>query len=120
MAFSDTLSIKRLAKLVMYFPPVATSAEILEAEVVSAIDGFMGAVIGLFVGGWVCGGRAGLTGGAVGRKKAVASEARRCRASFSCIQLSEGFFFMGWGWWRGWRMREKKSARALRQNWPEF
>jgi hypothetical protein len=42
----------------MYFPPVATSAEILEAEVVSAIDGFMGAVIGLFAGGWVCGGRA--------------------------------------------------------------
>jgi len=49
MAFSDTLSIKRLAKLVMYFPPVATSAEILAAEVVSAIDGFM-----VVAGGWVC------------------------------------------------------------------
>jgi hypothetical protein len=96
MAFSDTLSIKRLAKLVMYFPPVATSAEILEAEVVSAIDGFMGAVIGLFAGGWVCGGRAGLIGGAVGFENAVACAARRCRASFPCIHATAVFFFMGW------------------------
>ena len=114
MAFSPTPSIRRLAKLVMYFPPVATSAEILEAEVVSAIDGFMGAVIGLFAGGWVCGGRAGLIGGAGGCEKAATCEARRCRASFPCIQLMAFCFFTGWWGW----MRGKKSLRARGQNWP--
>jgi hypothetical protein len=38
---SEVPSIRRLAKEVRYFPPVATSPEILAADVVSEIDGFM-------------------------------------------------------------------------------